>query len=216
MPEQLLGPDGQPLDVEGAEQAFAQAMAAPVDGDEVPEYPAPPRKDPAPFGVKADGSPRQRKPGPGRGNRAEDKPRTARSVPKTPAKGKPAAESDRDYTDTLTGFGSAVWMGLASVPVKHSQAFAAVWQAQLPAQVAAWNKAAQQDATVRRMVEKLEGGPTWVIGVAIATAPLVGGALAIVRDPQARDQLAARTGEEFAGFLEAYQPAEAEAEPAAA
>jgi hypothetical protein len=63
------------------------------------------------------------------------------------------------------------------------------------------------------MVQRLEGGPVWLVGIAIATAPLVGAAVAIARDGKIRDELAATTREDFGKFLQAAQPAEAEAEP---
>jgi hypothetical protein len=200
MAEQLLGPDGQPVDLAAAEDTFNAAMAAPADGEK-PDYPAPPRRDEeAPFGRKADGTPRARRAGPGRPR--DDKARTG-SVPKAPPKGKPGAPAGPpgDYTEVLSGFGQAVWMALAAVPVPHTQAFAAVWQVQLDAEVAAWNTAAQQDANVRRAVERLAGGPTWIVGVAVATAPLVGGAIALARDEKIRGELAEQTQAEFGKLI---------------
>jgi len=212
--EELLGPDGQPVDLDAAEQAFHEAMAAP-EPDEQPDYPAPPRKD---YGTKPDGTPKLAAGRPRKS--AADKPRTTSKVPPPPkAKAGGKEQPAGDYTETLTSFGSAVWLGLAAVPVAHAQALGAVWKHQLPAQVRAWNAAAQQDAGVRRMVEKLSAGPTWVIGVAIATAPLAGAAVAIIRDPQVRADLAKQTQDEFADFLKSAapeQPAEPEAEKAAA
>jgi hypothetical protein len=196
----LLGPDGQPVDLGAAEDTFNAAMAAPANG-EAPDYPAPPRKDEeAPFGRKADGTPRARRAGPGRPR--DDKARTG-PVPKPAAKGKAGAPAGppADYTEVLSGFGQAVWMALAAVPVPHTQAFAAVWQVQLDAEVAAWNTAAQQDANVRRAVERLAGGPTWIVGVAVATAPLVGGAIALARDEKIRGELAAQTRGEFGKLI---------------
>jgi hypothetical protein len=66
MAEGITTPDGRPLDLD---REFAAAMAAP-EPDE-PMAPAPPRVDPeAPFGYKADGTPRQRPAGPGRGRKS--------------------------------------------------------------------------------------------------------------------------------------------------
>lgn len=209
MAEQLLGPDGQPVDIDAAERDFHEAMAAPEPGEQ-PDYPAPPKRD---YGTKEDGTPklaagRPRKTG-------ADKPRTAAKVPPAPAKAKASGSKEpaADYTEILTSFGSAVWMGLAALPVTHAQALGAVWKHQLPAQVHAWNAAAQQDAGVRRMVEKLAGGPTWMVGIAIATAPLVGAGIAIVRDPEVRAQLAEQTREEFGAFLKTASAEQAGAEP---
>src|ERR1700683_2564421 len=63
----LIGPDGNAVDLGTAEREFAASLAAP-SADE-PLAPPPPRRDPeadAKFGNKADGTPRKRKPGPGR------------------------------------------------------------------------------------------------------------------------------------------------------
>lgn len=212
MAEELLGPDGQAVDLDAAEQQFHEAMAAPEPG-EPPEYPAPPRRD---YGTKADGSPKLAAGRPRKD--AADKPRTTGKVTPPPAKAKNTGGKEQpaaDYTDTLSSFGSAVWLGLAAVPVAHAQALGAVWKHQLPAQVQAWNAAAQQDPGVRRMVEKLSAGPTWVIGVAIATAPLAGAAVAIIRDPKVRADLAAQTQAEFAEFLKSAAPEQEAAEPEA-
>lgn len=215
MPEELIGPGGQVIDLEAGEQAFHEAMAAPEPSDK-PDYPAPPRKD---YGLKPDGTPKLAAGRPRKN--ADDKPRTTSKVTPPPAKPKGGANAKAadvgpagDYTETLTSFGSAVWLGLAALPITHMQALGAVWKHQLPAQVQAWNAAAQADPGVRRAVEKLSTGPTWMIGVAIATAPLVGAAVAIVRDPQVRADLAKQTQDEFSDFLKSAAPEEtAQAEP---
>jgi hypothetical protein len=210
MPEELLGPDGQPVDLDAAEQAFNEAMAAP-EPDEQPDYPAPPRRD---YGTKEDGTPKRAA---GRPRKtAADKPRAGKVPDPPPAKARNAGgKVTTDYAEVLAGFGQAVWMGLAAVPLPHAQALGAVWRHQLPAQVQAWNVAAQQDAGVRRGVEKLAGGPTWVIGVAIATAPLVGAGVAIMRDPDIRADLAEQTRAEFGEFLKSASADQAPAEAAA-
>jgi hypothetical protein len=208
MAEELLGPDGKAIDIDAAEQDFHAAMAAP-EPDQAPDYPAPPQRD---YGTKEDGTPKKAA---GRPRTSAEKPRTTGKVPPPPAKGKSAGKDQpaADYTETLTSFGSAVWMGLAALPVTHAQALAAVWKHQLGAQVHAWNAAAQQDPGVRRAVEKLSAGPTWVVGIAIATAPLVGAGVAIMRDPQIRADLAKQTRAEFAEFLSSAAAEGEAAEP---
>jgi len=68
--EGLTTPDGTAVKLD---RDFAAAMAAP-ESDE-PVAPAPPKVDKeAPFGRKADGSPRQRPAGPGRGRRTTTQP----------------------------------------------------------------------------------------------------------------------------------------------
>jgi hypothetical protein len=80
MPEGLKTPAGDKVDLDGE---FARAMAAP-EPDE-PVAPAPPRveKD-APFGRKADGTPRARPPGPGRGRKTSPAP--GKATPKAEPK----------------------------------------------------------------------------------------------------------------------------------
>ena len=209
--EELIGPGGQVIDLEAGEQVFHEAMATPEPTDK-PDYPAPPRKD---YGLKPDGTPKLAAGRPRKN--ADDKPRTTSKVTPPPAKPKANAKAADpgpagDYTETLQSFGSAVWLGLAALPLTHTQALGAVWKHQLPAQVQAWNAAAQADPGVRRAVEKLSTGPTWMIGVAIATAPLVGAAVAIVRDPQVRADLAKQTQDEFSEFLKSAAPEQAEPE----
>ena len=84
MAEGLVNADGQAVALDPSEQQFAAAMAAPEPGTR-PDYPAPPKRDPAaphgrdaqgtplaPHGVKADGTPRMVPPGPGRGHKSRD------------------------------------------------------------------------------------------------------------------------------------------------
>ena len=207
--EQMLGPGGEPVDIDAAEKSFHGAMAAPEPGEQ-PDYPAPPRRD---YGTKEDGTPK-RAAGRPRKTSAE-RPRAGKVPDPPPAKPRNAAKDlpPGDYTAQLASFGQGVWMGLAAIPLAHAQAFAGVWKIQLPAQVAAWNAAAQQDPGVRRAVEKLAGGPAWMVGVAIATAPLVGAGIAIVQYPEVRAQLAEQTRAEFADFLKLAAADHAAADP---
>lgn len=179
-----------------------------------------PRREPAdpdaPFGYRADGTPRKSNSG---RRPAADKARTTKSVPE-PSEAKPAstraAPVARDYTDELSGLASALWLGLAALP--PTKGYAVLVKAQTPALVPAWNTAAQQNATIRRGVEYLTAsGGTWIIGVAMASAPIAMGALALVRDPARRAELAAQTDRDLSEFLtdNGLRPAE-DAVPAAA
>lgn len=190
MAEGVVGADGAAVEVPGG----AQVPAAPGG----PAYPPPPRRgaapaDPeAPYGRKADGSPRA-KPG---AKPQTAKPRTERSAPASaPSTPGPAA----DYTQELADFGEAVWLGMAALP--FTRAPAALWKLALPGQVRAWNEAARQNETVRGYVERLGGGPTWIVGIAVASAPLVGGLAAMMRDPAIRAELAAVTEAEWTRFV---------------
>jgi hypothetical protein len=108
--EKLTGPDGQQIPVDDpAPPEFRKAMDRPEDGQ--PDYPAPPRRDPAaphgrgqdgqplaPYGHKADGIPRVNPPGPGRGK--GDRPREQKPGDTKPGTGTPAAVPD---PETLRG-----------------------------------------------------------------------------------------------------------------
>jgi hypothetical protein len=118
MPEQLLAEDGKviPLDPDGVDPEFARAMAAPAGGAAAkPEYPAPPRRDPAaphgrdskgeplaPYGYKADGTPRQVPAGPGKppGKKTEHAQPT-RPQPPAAAAGDVRARRAEDATTTF-------------------------------------------------------------------------------------------------------------------
>lgn len=80
MAEGLTLPDGTVIDVDAAQQAFNEAMAAP-EPDEQPGIPSPPRR-------AADAGPKSSRPR----KTSADKPRTARSVPAAPRGGSKKAE----------------------------------------------------------------------------------------------------------------------------
>lgn len=184
--------------------AFEAALSADAGRGTPAEVPAPPRneRDPdaphgrgddgsplAPFGVKADGTPRLREPGPGRPKAAD-----AARVTTTPALkvvGPKAAAAD--YTDDLLGLGTAVWLGVSSMkggslgPVRlpDCRPYAAVWKQTLPQMAAVWNTAAQQNDQVRSAVEKFtgEGSMTWVVGVAVVSAGFVSSCVELAKAP---------------------------------
>lgn len=83
--ETLTTADGKPVDLpslEEQERQFHASMAVP-EPDE-PQAPAPPRVDSeAPFGRKADGTPRQNPPGPGRGKKGVTQKPSSQSKTKT-------------------------------------------------------------------------------------------------------------------------------------
>ena len=130
--------------------------------------------------------------GPGRGHKNDDKPRvtdpgkTVAAGPGKAAGGQPAA-ARADYSEDLAGLGMSVWMAgsalqggqlpLLKIRGTGPAPYAYVWHDQLPRGVAAWNAAAQQNATVRGWVEKLagEGSWQWVFGVGIWGANLPAG-----------------------------------------
>ncbi|HXC83863.1 MAG TPA: hypothetical protein VNV62_18600 [Trebonia sp.] len=163
------------------------------------------------WGVKADGSPRRAKPGTGRPRLDDnDKPRTTGKPPPqpgTPGDTPPNPQSSgggsgaKDYSEDIGATLTMVWMGLASVP--FTRAHAAIVRAQTPAMVPAWNTAAQQNATIRKYVQKLsgEGSWAWVIPVTITTTPLAAGMWQVTRDASLRAALAKQTEKDFAEFI---------------
>lgn len=159
MPEGLMTADGAPVAAPAIEQEFAElqaAQAAQADG----EAPAPPKKDPeAPYGRKADGSPKK---GPGgRPSKAPkaDQPRVAMKETRGPKK---------DYTVELHGLVQTAWGALAA----FSPADAGAVKLAGPGLVASWNALAQESSQVARGIEWLISGSVYG-AVVMATAPLV-------------------------------------------
>ncbi|HEX4788774.1 MAG TPA: hypothetical protein VH372_09960 [Actinospica sp.] len=184
--------------------AFEAALSADAGLGAPADIPAPPRqeRDPdaphgraedgsalAPYGVKADGTPRLREPGPGRPK--ADAPRVMSSVPAAKAAG--AKVTAADYTEDLLGLGTAVWLGISSMkggalgPIRlpDCRPYAAVWKQTLPQMAAVWNTAAQQNDQVRSAVEKFtgEGTMTWVVGVAVVSAGFVSSCVELAKSP---------------------------------
>lgn len=164
MGEGLKSADGTVLDVpaagdDDAAKAFAAAMAAPEPGE--PEMPAPPAKDPdAPYGRKADGSPKK---GPG-GRPPKEQPRV-QAAPK----GRHAATAKaRDYRRDLTGIVQLGWGVLATT----SPADAGALKVHGPGVVEAFNQLAQENSKVAQGIEWLTTGSTYG-AVVMATAPLI-------------------------------------------
>ena len=183
--------------------AFSAALNA--DAGVTPaEIPPPPRKaaviDPeAPHGRNEDGTPkapygfkngtnipRRTIPGPGQRKKGDDAPRT------TPAVAPVKAGKPRDYTADLAGLGTSVWMGGVALP--PTRPYAHVWKQCLPQMVHAWNEAAQQNTQVRHYVEQLAGDSSfaWVLGVGLATAPLIAGCLELAKSGKTAEEKAER------------------------
>lgn len=214
------------------ETEFARALqrdAAPAAGAERDAAPAPPRRDPeaphgrapdgqayAPYGLKADGTPRMKPAGPGRPARAEQ-PRTTTVAVAAPQGGSQAA-GGKDYAGDLADLADTVWImasglkggRLLFLPVPDARPYAAVWHAASPQQVAAWNQAAKQSPEVRKYVEKLsgEGSWSWVVGVAVATAGLLGAVTEMARAPA---EVKAAAIEANDAHMQAYLKAQVEA-----
>lgn len=159
MAEGLTTADGTPVDVPaaGTDEDFAAVMATQARNAE-PEAAAPPRRDPeAPYGRKADGTPRR---APGRRPKAAE-PRV--QAPSAADKGE-----KRDYTEALTGVMQLAW----GVTAPLAPADAAAIKGATPGMVAAWNALAQENRHVAKGVEWLTSGSA--VGAAVvATVPLV-------------------------------------------
>lgn len=125
MPEGVITTDGKPVDLAAADRDFSASMAAP-SADE-PMAPAPPKLDPdAPYGLKADGTPRQRPAGPGRGRKTT---RNTDSKPPAPAAKQtsetPQAASQR-RTEGIQGLAQiGAGLCLAVGKARKSEAFKA-------------------------------------------------------------------------------------------
>lgn len=163
MGEGLQTEDGTPVDVppvdnpKTPDQEWAAAMAAPEPGE--PTAPAPPKKDPeAPYGRKADGTPKK-----GPGGRPPKKATAERKAEK------PRVQAARkDFREPLTDLTRLAWGVLAiSAP-----ADAGALQLHGPGMVEAWNALAQENAQVARGIEWLTTGSAYG-AVVMATVPMV-------------------------------------------
>lgn len=197
MAEGLQTADGTPVDVPAAasdeelNKQFAQAMNAP-EPDE-PTIAAPPRKDPeAPYGRKADGTPKKGPGGRPAKSRAE-KPRTV-SAPT------PADIAARDYRQGLAEVTDGVWylMTIAPSPQLHAQA--AIFKMHRPNLVHALNIGAQHNPWIRAGVEAMTGPGTWVATMGMALVPFALQSAALWTGRMPTDQveiLVAATGAEM-------------------
>jgi hypothetical protein len=193
MAEGLATADGQVLNLDQSEQAFAAAMAAPR-GDE-PEHPAPPRRDvdpDAPYGRKVDGSPKKAPGGRPPKARVIEAPRGAER-PQEPRK---TAAPAADYSEGLSEFFQGVWMAAAAIPMPDGdvrirvRAQAAVLKANAGGLVQGVNAMAQHNSTIRWGVEKLTmGSAGWVLPAMFAIAPFAVQTAQVWRVPVAGDLL---------------------------
>lgn len=194
MAEGLATPDGAALpaasvDVESGEQDFNAMLARAGEnvGAHSPESEpaAPPKRvviDKSDPGSVPNAPRRGRPPKAERARTREVKP----GADKEPAKLEP-----RDYRPALDALGEVIWLGASQLP--FTKPFAPLLNAESRApMVAAWNEAANQNASVRNAVEKMTGGggSTWVLGVAMATIPLGMGVFQILTaSPETKEAL---------------------------
>lgn len=161
--------DGAAVDVPPVNQAFAGLQAAQAAAADA-QAEAPPKKEPAdpeaPYGRRADGTPKK---GPG-GRPAKrgkaDEPRV------TAAPAAAAGGPKRDYSEPLAEIADAIWVTMAMAPHPTVMAQAALWKANKAGLVAGFNMAAQNNGMIRRAVEASEKA-TWVVALAGAVLPLV-------------------------------------------
>jgi hypothetical protein len=188
-------PEGKPVDLSEFNKAMHEQQVTAASDE--PMAPAPPRKDPdAPHGRTVSGAPKK---APGGRPPRHDKPR----VSKTPVT---QDSKPKDYTQTLAGTATAVWIAGSSVgPVKP---YAALFKATSAGMVTAWNAAAQQNSQIRAVVDKLDSGEggMWMLGVAVATVPFAMGCLELVKNPEARAMLAKQNDAEFEAWAKANVP----------
>lgn len=198
----MAGPEPAP-EVAGAFEAALRKDAAAFP----PEMPAPPRVaaslDPdaphgrdedgeplMPFGPRADGKPRLKPAGPGRGHKGKDQPRetAAAAAAAIPGGGQQAG---KDYREDLAGLGMTVWMGGAAW--EPTRPYAHLFKRSMGPMVEAWNQAAQHNDAVRGWVEKLagDGSWAWVIAVTVTTVPFLGACWELARKEQ-KPEMAAR------------------------
>ncbi|WP_433478139.1 hypothetical protein ACQPZP_14560 [Spirillospora sp. CA-142024] len=150
--------DVPPIGNEEADFAKLQAgLAAAADSKPTEKAPSPPKKDPAPYGYKADGTPKKAA---GRPKKDEaTKPRV--QSPK-------GAQAKKDYTADLTGLVQTLWGATAA----FAPADAGAIQVHGPGLVKAWNDLAAENAQVAKGIEWLTTGSAYG-AVVMTTAPLV-------------------------------------------
>jgi len=197
------------VDPELARQALGDVLDA--DAAAQPAQDPPPRRPPppdataeAPWGFKADGTPRKGPPGPGRPRK--DKTDQARVTDDKPPAGdgkqdpQPAQEP-ADYTADITGALTMVWMGASALP--WTRGHAGALYGQIPALAPAWSTAAQHNAAIRRYVVKFsgQGSLAWVIPVTVSTSQLVLALWEVTRNAELRAELARQNDEDFRLFV---------------
>jgi hypothetical protein len=204
MDEGLRTADGQDIDLQAAEQAFATAMAAPEPAAAgQPDYPGPRRKrDPDfPFGKNPDGSPvlkyglnakgkpAQTAPGPGRGRTKDDKVREQKPAAGTGAVAVPGGKAD--YSAELVEFTDGMWMLMAGTPIpwakladfkRKLRAQAAIVKENQAGIVNAVNMGALHNEQVRAKVEAITtGAVSWVLPAMFMLTPFVASSAALWR-----------------------------------
>lgn len=211
-----------------AEDAFRRALEADAGAAGPPAPPPPPARDPdapfgrddagnaiAPHGFKADGAPRLKPPGPGRGGKAAaaaDKPRVTAAPPARAASPAAPAVSGRDYREQLDELGEGAWAVMSGVPIPwrrlriRVQAQAAILRANKPTLVRSCNTIAQHNAAFAARIDALTtGNAAWMLPALFGLAPFVGQSLAMWRSPAAGDieALAAANEAAFQDMLDA-------------
>lgn len=223
MPETLTNAEGKTLELEQqGEREFAAAMAAPeVPDSGEPDYPAPRRRrnpdapfgyeqdgttPKTPFGIGANGKPRQNRPGPGRGGK-NDKPRV-QAAPRTAAAELPARDYSKDLAEGIDGF----WAALAFFP--PTQAQATILKGNKGGLVAGFNLSAQHNPYVRRGVEYFCSDAGWMINAAMLIAPFALQSAALWFKPESlakmetsKEELAAIAQKDFKDFVEQQEKA---------
>jgi hypothetical protein len=228
MPEGLATADGKPVDLDDTDRAFAQAMAAPR-GDE-PEAPPPQRRGPAdpdaPYGRRADGTPKK---GPG-GRPAKPREIEAPKPPQGGPGGSGQAGSAQDYAQGLAEFLGGVQLALAVLPAPsdsirvHLRYQSAVIEQTGDGLATGLGTVAEHNATVRWGVEKItQGGGAWIFPAAMAIAPFMVSTAMLWNAPVTPEMAAGakRIEDEAMARLKAEmgfetEPPGPEAEPAAA
>lgn len=130
------------------DEAWNEHMQEAARTADASEHDAPPRKDPeAPYGHKADGTPKKRAGRPATSGNAAAAPRIAKRG-KAPS---PPLDATKDYRPALTDFWSGIW----SAACIGSQADAGAIYVATPALVTTWNAAAQQSKLGRSIVDNV-------------------------------------------------------------
>jgi hypothetical protein len=180
MPEGLQTTEGTPLEVQAAEAAFAQTMAA-----------APPTGDlPAPPPDHGKDVPKDR---PKRGRPPRASREAAKGAPKSVS-----APAKADYTPEAQALVGTVWTVAAALP--PTQAYAYVINQNADALAAALAEGAKQSDSLRKWVAG-GGNAGWQLQLAAVGINMGMGAMQMMRDPELRAQAAEATRVQLRAML---------------
>jgi hypothetical protein len=171
MTETLTGPDGQAVALDDLERQFHATMAAPEQTE--PVAPAPQRVDhEAPYGRKADGTPRQKPAGPGRPAKARTQSKPASDKGKTPETPQDVSDRRTAGVESLVNVGAALCLGISVRGGDAFKADAVTLSASAKPLAQACTAVAEQDPRFARILDKITASGPYA-ALAATAVPIV-------------------------------------------